>query len=254
MHAHALKDSMEVIRSTSNSKVQYLRKLSNKKFRETEGVFVAEGVNLIKDIPENILVKSVFLAESKVESLREIWEKYSSVFVLEDRIFQSISDTVTPSGILAIVALPEKKTPTSKRLMVLDRVSDSGNVGTIIRTAVACGFGDIVMLSGADPFSQKAVRSSMGGVFSANITVMTEEEFLKLGYPLYVLDMAGENLYQFSPQEKFALVVGSESLGISSTLRAKADKVLSIPMEKMESLNAGVSASIAMYQLKYNCK
>ena len=251
MHLHG---QMEVIRSTSNSKVQYLRKLANKKFRQAEGVFVAEGVNLIKDMPSHVSLKTVFVAESKIEVLRNVWDKYTSVYFLEDRIFESVSDTVTPSGIMAIIDLPENIIPSSNRIMVLDHVSDSGNVGTIIRTAVACGFGDIVLLGGADPYSQKAVRSSMGGVFSANISIMTEDKLLSLGYPIYVLDMDGENLYNFMPDDKFALVVGSEAAGVSDSLRENANKVLSIPMENMESLNAGVSASIAMYQLKYNCR
>ncbi len=243
----------DIIRSVANQKVKLLRSLADKKERDSQGVFIAEGANLVKDIPTDADVRAVFVAESKAESLAELTARFGEPTVLEDRIFQSVSGTVTPSGVLAIVGKPCNEPNFGKRLMVLDGVSDSGNVGTIIRTAASAGFGDVVLINAADPYSPKAVRASMGGIFKVRVHTMTAEEFLQLKYSVYVLDMAGEDIFKAQPSARFALAVGSEAHGVSDVLSSAAEKVLSIPMTgAVESLNASVSAAIAMYVLNHN--
>jgi len=243
---------MLAITSVANPKVQYIRKLADKKFRDQEGVFLAEGRNLVKDIPDNIHIVAYYVSENHLEDVRQILRENVEIVLLSDRIFNSVSDTVTPQGVIAIVEKPKEQLISANRLMVLDGISDSGNLGTIIRTASATGYKDIVLLSSADPFSPKSVRSSMGGVFSVRIHQLSYEDFLNMDYPIYLLDMAGENIFEFLPKDKFALVVGSEAKGASEIIRTKAEKILSLPMESMESLNASISASVAMYVLKYS--
>ena len=141
-------------------------------------------------------------------------------------------------------------------VLVLDRISDPGNLGTIIRTAAATGFHDIVLIECCDPFSPKTVRSSSGGIFYTDFYPVSFEEFyeevVKSGAKIYIADMAGENIFNMKNiDEKYALVIGNEGGGVADRLKSGAARTISLPMKsQMESLNAGVSASVMMYFLK----
>ena len=139
--------------------------------------------------------------------------------------------------------------------LVLDGLQDPANVGAIIRTANAAGYHELYLIGCADPFSPKSVRASMSGVFFAKLMQGTREEVLSaLGnVPFIAADMDGENIFSFTPPQKFALCIGSEGNGLSEPVRARAAHTVRIPMgEKTESLNAAVSAGILMYELKRN--
>ena len=132
-------------------------------------------------------------------------------------------------------------------------MADPGNVGTILRTCVAAGAEDVFLIDCADPYSPKAVRASMSGVFFAKIRRKSREETLRRlsGVPLIVAEMAGENVFSFLPPVvRFGLVIGNEANGVSERLKASAAHTVKIPMsEKSESLNAGVSLAIMLYEL-----
>ncbi len=242
---------MEKITSISNSKIQELKKLfASKADRYACGKFVAEGVNIVKDIPEQLIL-ALFMTEETFCKHEKIAEKCKNIYIISQKVMDSVSDTKSPSGVIAVCAMKSLVTD-SEKCVVLDNLQDPGNAGTIIRTAVACGvstiycYGDCV-----DLYSPKVVRSSMGGIFFVNVKKMQSKE--NLNCELFALDMAGENLFEIKniPQ-KFALLVGNESRGVSKQMRESADKIISLPMSKnMESLNAGVSLSIALYQLVY---
>ena len=142
------------------------------------------------------------------------------------------------------------------RNLMLDDINDPGNLGTIIRTAAATGFHDIVLLNCTDPYNPKTVRSSSGGIFYTDFYSLEYDEFMeearKTGTKIYIADMNGENIFKLSNlDEKYALVIGNEGAGVSKEFKEIADRVISLPMKsQMESLNAGVSASVLMYELK----
>lgn len=243
-----------VIESVSNKKVQFLRKLSDRSFRRANGLFVVEGYNILKDMPKSIIPHSIYVAQSKLDFYKDFIEKHScEINILSDRIFNSVADTVTPQGILAVlpINITNISDKLSDRIIVLDSVSDAGNVGTIIRSAVAFGYRDIILINSADPYSGKTVRSSMGGVLKANIYETDYQEFAdNVDYPVYILDMFGENIAKTDISGKVALVIGNEAHGVSDFFRNVKTKSLSIPMcGDMESLNAAISAGIAMFLL-----
>jgi len=240
-----------VIESIANPKVKFLRSLYTKKGRRESGLFVAEGVNIVKDIPECCNVKYVFAKESKQDEGETYAKRFSAeLIVLSNELFDRVSDTVSPSGITAVVERPSYSLEGFSKIMVLDGLQDAGNAGTIIRTAAACGFDAVVGLNSVDLYSPKCVRSTMGGIFRLPCLEVEEFEF---DGEVYVLDMDGENVFDFIPSTKYALVVGSEAKGASVKMRQRADKVLSIPMKNtVESLNAAVSASLSMYVLENN--
>ena len=248
-----------VITSIANEKVKFLRSLADAKTRKKEGLYIAEGANLIKDIPSPESVRMLFVKESKRDSFEDILNRFSAeTVVLSDELFDRVSDTVTPAGIAAVVEIP-KSTDISdindEKIIVLDHVSDAGNVGAVLRTAVAAGYKTAVMLGCADPYSPKAVRASMSAVFKIKICFSDNNAFLCskniVKYDIMILDMMGENIFTHVPHGKYALVVGNEAHGVSKEIKAVGRK-LSIPMTSMESLNAAVSAGVAMYLLERN--
>lgn len=248
-----------VITSISNEKVKLLRSLSDAKNRKELGLFVAEGANLVKDIPDPSSVRLLFVKESKQEAFKDLTDRFSAeTVVLSDDLFDRVSETVTPAGIAAVLSFP-KSTDLSNinddKIIVLDEVRDAGNVGAVLRTAVAAGFKTAVLIGCADPFSAKAVRSSMSAVFKINLCFCDNNAFLCskniINYDIMVLDMMGESIFAHVPQRKYALVVGNEAHGVSDEIKAVGKK-LSIPMVQMESLNAAVSAGVAMYLLERN--
>lgn len=241
---------MEKITSISNSKIQEIKKiLTSKTERDKSRKFVAEGVNIVKDIPNSYILQ-LFMTEEMYNSKKNITTKCKNICVVSDKVMGAISDTKTPSGVVAICSMDIVPSVDNGRCVVLDNLQDPGNAGTIIRTAVACGVGTIYCYGDCvDLYSPKVVRSSMGGIFFVNVKKLQSKQDLECD--LFVLDMAGENLYDIkSVPNKFAILVGNESRGVSEQMRSQADKIISLPMSKnMESLNAGISLSIALYHL-----
>ena len=240
---------MEIITSTQNTRVKRIVSLKSAKGRDAEGVFFAEGVKILSDNKDRIL--ELFIREDKLDEYVPIFPDVPVVSVTE-AVFQKMSDTDTPQGILGTFRIPEGDFPSGRRILVLDGVQDPGNVGALIRTAVAAGLDGVVAVDSASPYSPKAVRASMGGVFRTVIARATREEALSrlAGRTVVVLDMGGENLFNARVDGDFALVVGSEGRGLSEAFRSRADRVLALPMAGgIESLNAAVSAGIAMYNL-----
>ncbi|HHX49431.1 MAG TPA: RNA methyltransferase [Clostridiales bacterium] len=244
------------IKSKDNKNFKLLRSLSNKKYRGKLNLFVAEGHNLLKDF-ENIKIKNLFIRESDQKKYSQIYSDLENItYIVDDEIFNSVADTVNSNGILAIIEKPEIKKIKSDLVVVLDRIRDPGNLGTILRTSVAMGVLDFVLINCVDPYSQKVVRASMGGVFYANIIQCNIVDLLEIlpDYKFCALDMEGENIYKFKPFEKLALVVGSEATGLSDEIKKHTDIYLSIPMQSglIESLNAAVSCSIAVSTILNN--
>lgn len=241
---------MKIITSPQNDKIKVIRSLGDKKARAKHSLFIVEGANLIADMPLGYL-NELYIAKSKAENLMPIAKKLNVEPVLvEDFVFEKISDTVNSQGILAVCPLPIKKEIMGKIVMVLDGISDAGNMGTIIRTSVAMGIEDFIAINCVDPYSPKVVRSTMGGIYHANIVSFSYAgacDALK-DYQVAILDMGGENVFDYKPTLPLALVVGSEAHGVSNEMRDIANVVLAIPMygNKIESLNAGVSASIVV--------
>lgn len=250
-----------IIESISNPKVQLLRSLYSKKGRDESDLFVVEGVNLLRDLPLNVEVKYLFVDDSKEGSFSDLLSQLSEqhplaeVITLSAKLFSRIAETVTPQGLIACCKKMEYDVTEilgKNKLMILDGVSDPGNVGTIIRSSSGAGFEGVLLFNSCDPYSPKVIRSTMGGIFRVPVLNLNYDEFDYNGC-VYLLHMVGNSIFEEIPPQKYAIVVGSEAKGASQYFRDRANKTLSIPMENdTESLNAGVSASLAMYILKNN--
>ena len=238
-----------IITSKSNSLIKDIIKLqADKKFRIAQKEYIVEGIKPVKECV------SAGCAVKKIVCTEDLSADFDGVQIVSDSVFNAISSEKTPQGVLAIVALPENIIqPPEKSCILLDRLQDPGNLGTIIRTANAAGYNEIYAINCTDAYSPKAVRASMSGIFFVKFYSGNCEEILSAlnGVPLISADMSGENIFKFNPPEKFCLCIGNEGGGLSSEIKVKSQFKVKIPMqETCESLNAAVSAGIAMYQLK----
>ncbi|MDR3215876.1 MAG: RNA methyltransferase [Clostridiaceae bacterium] len=244
-----------IITSVSNDKIRFLRKLKDKKHRAETGLTLVEGGNAVRDLPNLVTVEYVAVTvERESEFTGAVSEKFKNAEILtvSQNVMDALSDTETPYGIIAAVrtAFAPFALPTGNALL-LDGVSDAGNLGTVLRTAAACGFDDVYLLNTADVFSPKTIRASMGAVFQLKIRDITLNEAVKLLQKTEsaALDMGGKSLFDTVFGGAVTLVLGAEAHGVSSEVLSACKYTVSLPMKRMESLNAGVAAGVAMYEV-----
>ncbi len=237
-----------VITSKSNPLIKEIYLLSDKKYRKESGLYVVEGIKPVKECT------AAGLEIVKTVCVERLAEDFPNAVNVTEAVFSHISTAKTPQGVLALVKIPKVEIAEPKdSCILLDRIQDPGNLGTIIRTANAAGYKEIYLINCTDPYSPKCVRASMSGIFFVNIFSGSQEEILKAlkSVKLICADMDGESIFSFSINKPYCLCVGNEGGGISEEILKQADYKVKIPMsETCESLNAAVSAGIAMYQLK----
>lgn len=247
---------MEIITSSQNQFVKIASSLLDKKGRDESGLFLAEGINLLRDMPEKVEILYIFTNKNRQDECASIVNKHlaAKAFLVEDHILNKISDTKTPYGIVAVCKQVINKFAYPKNnALLLDNVSDAGNVGTIIRTAAAAGFEDIYLYSSVDVYSPKVIRSTLGGIFKVRIYDISLEQAQTLitKTKSAMLDMKGENILDKKLEGPITLIMGSEAHGISKEIKEKVTSTISIPMKNnVESLNVSVAAAIAMYSVK----
>ena len=252
-----------MITSSANGKVKQVMNLIKKaKARNESGLFVAEGLRIFKEIPRD-QIDSIFVSESflKEEERKHLIDgmKYE---VLTDEVFQVMSDTKTPQGILALVKqhayTPEDLTrvPGPAFLMILENIQDPGNLGTIIRAGEGAGITGVLMNSTtADIYNPKVIRSTMGSVFRVPFVYtdnLTDSilQLKKKGIKLYAAHLNGRNNYE---KEDYTVdtgfLIGNEANGLTEDTARLADAYIKIPMMgSVESLNAAVAASVLMFE------
>lgn len=239
-----------VITSKSNPLIKDIVKLSDKKYRKLYGKYLVEGVKPVKEcISAGCKILNIVCVE-------ELQSEFDGAICVSRSVFESISSEKTPQGVIAVVEIPQNELkPPANSCILLDCLQDPGNLGTVLRTANGAGYNEVYLINCTDPYSPKAVRASMSGIFFVKIHQGSKEEVLKTlaNVPIICADMDGEDIFSFNPPEKFCLCIGNEGGGISDEVMNTAKYKVRIPMQSTcESLNAGVSAGIAMYQLKYN--
>ena len=241
-----------MIISKQNSLIKEIRSLQNKKFRESLNRYFVEGVKMVNEAFK--FKQKVLCVISTESNLSRLEVGDFPVEIVSEEVFNSISEEKSPQGVLAVIEKPlVNKFAGDQSVLLLDGVSDPGNLGTIIRTMVASGYKSLYLTNDcADVFSPKVVRASMSGIFNVNLFFLDRNEVKKtIDLPIIVADMHGEDVFKFKAPQNFCLVIGNEAHGVSEEIRNIADCFVKIPMEQeMESLNAGISAGILMYTLK----
>ena len=223
----------------------------DKKFRKKSGAYVVEGFKMVSEA--FACGKDIELLVGTEDALQRFESQNVEKIAVSESVLSFVSDAVTPQGILAVLKEDKKvvKSPNMPSVL-LDGVSDPGNMGTIIRTCVAAGVKDIYLVDCCDVYSPKTVRSSMSGIFFVNLIILMREEVKSVmqNTPIIVADMGGENVFTFNPPSVYCLVIGNEANGVSSEIENLATHTVKIPMAKTsESLNAGVSLAVTLYEL-----
>jgi TrmH family RNA methyltransferase len=253
------------VKSASNNQIKLLRKLGQKKYREKEGLFVVEGERAVEQVLENevLRVREVFVEEGKAVSYKFTAD---SLYELDSKLMNEVTDTENSQGILAICEIPseisiEELSKEEGLIVVTDRIQDPGNLGTIVRTAAWFGATAVLVGKGSvDLHHPKVVRSTAGatGVLAYRNSNLNEDLSVleKEGWQVLLLDGNDGALpvSTINTTNKTVLIVGNEANGIDKDMISAKRKRVMIPSAEsnrsVESLNAAIALSIALYQLR----
>lgn len=224
--------------------------LDIKKQVKDKTLIVLDTPKLIHDaMSRGIVPKHVFATDKQINN-------FERAILVGKSIIDLFSEVKTNAGVVAFVdPIHKSLKPPQGNFLVLDRVQDPGNVGTLIRSALGANFKDIYLVDSAR-VSTKVIRASMGAAFEENIYSLTRDEFLKFAkeqnLKLISADMDGENIYETKGLKNVGIVLGNEGQGVCDEIANICQKTIKIPMNKsLESLNVGVSGSIIMFEIEY---
>lgn len=235
------------ITSLNNEKVKAWNKLKNKKYQNEYGLFLIEGDHLLKEALKVGVVKEIISSRD--------YETELPFYKVTKDIMKKLSSQVSGTDIIG-VCIKREETKVGKRVLILDDINDPGNMGTIIRSAVAFNIDTIIASNNSvDFYNDKVIRSSEGMFFNINLIkcniVKLINELKNKGYLIMGTNvLGGTNIENIKVDDKFALIMGSEARGVSDNIKDMCDTLVYIDMNKScESLNVGVAASILLYEL-----
>lgn len=260
-----------MITGTSNPRIKQLIQWQNKvKERRRDGVFVAEGIKMLEEAPQE-LIEDIYITGELAERLQNgstekeqlLWNKLSRVRfeTVTEEVLKKAADTQTPQGVLTVLKQPvyhleEILSAENGLYLILENLQDPGNLGTILRTGEGAGITGVIMTKETvDIFNPKTIRATMGSIYRVPFLYVESiktvlEEMHRREIVTYAAHLRGQNAYDsFSFKGDTAFLIGNESSGLREETAALADFCLKIPMEgRLESLNAAVSASILLYE------
>ena len=256
---------IDYIQSKDNKTIKHIISLQQRKYRQKFGEYMVEGIRAVTDIGKKDFLRSILIRESKRSELEPLVEKgftVSSVYVVQDPIFDKIEHSVNGQGILGIA----KKCVNDLHSLIvedglyvaLDGVQDPGNLGTIIRTAVAAGAKGIFLLKGTvDPYNEKCVRSTMSALCNIpifeDVTLSGFYDFIKDNtIKTYVTSLENAKPYHtISYAKRTMIILGNEGNGVSREIIEMCDQAITIPMYgDIESLNVSIAAALCMYKVR----
>ncbi|MFR2821066.1 MAG: TrmH family RNA methyltransferase [Thomasclavelia sp.] len=238
-----------MIRSTSNNTIKTLIKLKQKKYRDEFGSYLIEGEHLVE---EAIKAKQVECLISTKEIKSDL-----PVIIVSNEVMKKISFTKSPQSIMAKCKIKkEKKLVDGKRYLILDDLQDPGNIGTLIRTALAFSIDQIILSNNCvDLYNDKLLRSMQGANFHINciyddlktvISILKKNNVKIIGSALE----NGQDIKEIEISEKMAFIVGNEGNGMNKDILLKCDNIGYIPIDTIESLNVAIAGSIMMYHFR----
>ncbi|MBQ9120907.1 MAG: RNA methyltransferase [Clostridia bacterium] len=263
---------LQNITSKSNPKIVRVAKYAEKKYRDSDGVFVCEGLKLLEEaVLANANIREIYIdsgAEEKWRSkLSRLLAHCANVncYRISGELYRKISGENSPQGILAVIDMPSNirhvsasKPDPLETVMMFESVRDPGNMGTLIRTAAAFGFDRLILSADcADVFNPKVLRGAMGAIFKIKVDYCED-----LISTVNFLNQSGRRTMAALPKEKAAVagrdtlystdcvVIGNEGHGLSENIIAACSDAVYIPMmENTESLNAAIASSILMWEI-----
>lgn len=247
------------IESKNNNLFKEIKKLKEKKHRIKSNKYLIEGLRFVEEaIKSKVSIDSIIFTESFKEKNPDLFLKINEnikLIQMNEALLKQLCSTENPQGIVGVINMQNKELKSGELVVLVDKVQDPGNMGTIIRTAHAAGAAGIVMTKGTvDIYNDKTLRSTMGSVFYIPIVEDDSLDFVKSlkkeGYKLVVSSLQGKNnFFEENLQGKVMIAVGNEGNGVSDEVYDIADIKVKIPMPgEAESLNVAVATSIMIYE------
>ena len=230
------------IDSRQNQKIKDLVKLSTSKYQKELKLFKIEGFHALEMAKESGVLVSIF-------TTKEIKGFDVPQYVVSEEIMKSISSAKSPQGVLCVCNFIKEKEIKSDKILYLDDVSDPGNLGTLLRTALAFGYTDVILKDGCFQYNEKVLQATQGAIFQLNILNNYDIKKLK-NYEIIATEIKGSVvLSTIHNISKHILVLGNEAHGVSDEILKIASKRVRIDIKNIESLNVAVAGAIAMYEL-----
>ena len=235
------------ITSINNEKVKFWTKLNEKKFRDSNNLFLVEGNHLVSEALKHGIVKEIITTSDYIYDV--------DTYYVSDKVINKISKQKSGTNVIA-VCKKLKENEIGNKLLILDNIQDPGNLGTIIRSAVAFNIDTIVLsIDTVDLYNDKVIRSSEGMIFNINIIKRDLNSFIKElknnDYEIIGTNVSkGNDINNINLNNKFAILMGNEGTGLKVELQELCDVFLYIKMNELcESLNVGVATSIILYEI-----
>ncbi len=252
---------MDKITSESNAGLKKVIQLRERaRVRNREKSFLIEGPRMLAETPREMLLR-LYVSESYYQAHQNTTLRGYTCDVVADRLFEKITDTKTPQGVLGIVrqlsySLEDLLVSAQPHLLLLEDLQDPGNLGTIVRTAEGAGADGIIMTkSSADIYNPKVVRATMGSIYRmpfyyADDLAEVIDQLKENGIQIYAAALEGSVIYdKVDCRMGTAFLIGNEGNGLSPEILGKSDQNIKIPMQgQVESLNAAIAASLLTYE------
>ncbi len=251
-----------MISSPTNTRVKWVRALQAKrKARDEEGVFIVEGTRWAEEVlaaesPVTLVLHTPHLDERGRGMVNRLARLGGEILSVSDDVMAACSDTQAPQGLLLVLPKPEISLPASPTLLlVLDRMSDPGNLGTILRTALAAGVEAVGLTPGSvDPFNPKVVRAAMGALLHLPITIVEPGDVHSWAGRTRLWRTqagAGTPYDQVDWREAATLLVGGEAHGVTPELGQAVPEATHIPMRgASDSLNAAIATAVFLFEIR----
>lgn len=249
----------KIIKSKDNEKIKLLKKLKLKKYREKYNKFFVENLNIIKDAGINF--SSLFVTQEFIENypkeLEVVLDKSGAgeYYIINNRLNKSFSELDNPSGICAVYERVKQKINFDSHVVYLNNINDPGNLGTILRSAFAFNFKNIVLdETCADIYNAKTINAAKDSIFKLNVFHDKNLKILKetkSRMEIYTTRLkGGEDIVELKKEKLFCVVLGNEVKGVSKEIEEMSDKFIKIDInEEIDSLNVATAASIIFYEI-----
>lgn len=233
-----------IITSKNNEKIKFYRKLNQKKYRDKENLFLVFGKNICMEAINNNSIVDIFSTE-----------EYPNSILVSKEIIKSISPSKTVYPMVGICKKTNKKFKENKNILILDDIQNPDNCGAILRSALAFGFENVYFSKNSvDLYNEKTIRASQGSFFYLYTKRMDLEKLIpklkKEGYQILGTSSHESNIDKSNFKKgKVALILGNEGKGINKNIYPLIDNFINIKINKIESLNVSIAASIIMYEI-----
>lgn len=243
--------SNKIITSSANTSYKEFLKLHETKYRKKTGSFLVEGMHLVLEAQKNNALRMLILKEGE-----EAPFDFATIYTLSESLFDKLSATVSSGCIMAVCEFKEEEVKDAQRVLVCERIQDPGNMGTLIRSACAFGFDQIICTPDCvDVTNEKVIRSTQGSLFQIPIQILDINTCIhQLNKENFHIYGTGFNqsihLSDVVIKNKIALVLGNEGQGLSKQALCLCNEIITIEMQDFDSLNVSVAGGILMYHFR----